>query len=93
MKHGDQNSRIDVVIGVIRNLLNDVATLIESSPTLLVSRWGKKRLHREMDRDFSYILSRLDHEGLPFLTTTLPRLGKWYDSVMAEQSGDRKSVV
>jgi len=81
MKNGSQNSRIEILLGVIRNLLDDIANLIESSATLRVNNILNVR--RECVRDFEYILSRANHEGLSFLTCSMPRLGKWYDSILS----------
>lgn len=87
--NGDQNSRIEIILGVIRNLLDDIAALVESSPTLRVAHeWGSRKIRREVDRDFDYVRSRTTHEGLEFLTISLPRLGKWYDGVISGQSGE-----
>jgi hypothetical protein len=43
-----------------------------------------------MERDYKYVVSRLNHESLNFLTVQLPRLGKWYDSIL---SGNEMSSV
>lgn len=84
--HGDHNSRIEIFLGVIRNLLDDIATLIESSPALRDSM-SHLNPRRETQRDMCYIESRVRHEGIEFLTVALPKLGKWYDDRLAAREG------
>ncbi len=85
---GTQNSRIEIYLGVIRNLLDDLLIMIESSPSLRNSI--PFNCAREIERDFRYIESRTKHEGLEFLTVQLPRLGKWFDRVL---SGNNEALV
>lgn len=82
--HGNHNSRIEILLGVIRNLLDDIANLIEDSQVFRGMVYRNVKI--EIDRDYRYIASRVQHEGLPFLTVTLPRLGKWYDSILADHN-------
>jgi len=86
VNNGDQNSRIEKVLGVIRNLLDDIADMTES-----LSLRGEICIpfdpRKESLRDLAYITSRTHSEGIEFLTTQLPRLGKWYDTLLAERDG------
>lgn len=82
---GTQNSRIEILLGVIRNLLDDLLVIFERSPSLRDSI--PFNLARECARDYLYIESRVLSEGLPFLTGSLPRLGKWFDQKLAERDG------
>ena len=87
MNNGVQNSRIEILLGVIRNLLDDIATLIESSSALR-NVCKKFSPRAEALRDYNYISSRTHSEGVQFLTISLPNLGKWYDGVIAHRNGD-----
>lgn len=77
------NSRIEIYLGVIRNLLDDLKREI-------YMREFPVGLYPDVDRDFSrdydYIQRRVKHEGLEFLTVTLPKLGKWYDMILAQKA-------
>lgn len=88
MKKGNQNSRVEILLGVIRNLLEDIATLIESSDTLRVKT--QLNIRKEILRDFRYVESRTNHESIKFLTTSLPSLGKWYDTHL---SGHNEALI
>jgi len=81
-----QNSRIEIILGVIRNLLDDIANLIESSSTLRLV--NTLNVRREISRDFRYLSSRTDHEGIEFLTISMPILGKWYDKLLVHDNGE-----
>lgn len=87
---GNQNSRIENHLGVIRNLLDDIAHMIETSPAMENFRLSRTTvrtdIRKNIDRDYQYIARRYHHEGLSFLTTSLPILGKWYDGLIAEQT-------
>lgn len=76
------NSRIEIYLGVIRNLLDDLKNEI-------YMREFPVGMYPDIDRDFSrdydYIQRRVKHEGLEFLTVALPKLGKWYDMVLAQK--------
>ena len=82
---GTQNSRIEVYLGVIRNLLDDLLVIAERYPSLrdLIPF----NLKKEISRDYKYISSRTLHEGLEFLTVSLPRLGKWFDVALSGKDG------
>lgn len=82
MKNGIPKSRIEVYLGVIRNLLDDLRTELEASNLRVRC---KLNLAREIERDLAYIETRSRSEGLPFLTVVLPSLGKWYDRWLAGQ--------
>lgn len=86
MKNADHNRRIEIILGVIRNLLDDVATLIEGSSTLRLV--NTLNVQREVLRDMKYISSRTDHESIEFLTIALPTLGKYYDQLLAGHNGE-----
>lgn len=81
MKNGIQNSRVEIYLGVIRNLLDDLLIALGAceSSRLPVGQ----DLVREIARDFAYIRRRTTKEGLSFLTITMPALGKWYDEILA----------
>lgn len=88
MKNGNQNSRVEIILGVIRKLLDDIADLIE----LTLRDSVRFDPHRECDRDFAYIESRTRSEGIAFLTRQLPRLGKWYDEMLFRDMEARPPV-
>lgn len=58
-----QNSLVVFIRDLLENLRHDIV-----------------RIHgahsKEIHRDFDSVLNRLEHEGLPFVTSTLPKLGK-----------------
>lgn len=88
MKTGNQNSRAGTIaLGVIRNLLSDLTTMVRSSQELHASLC-KYNIVRECERDYNYIASRVRKEGLSFLTIALPRLGKWYDEILSGKTGE-----
>jgi hypothetical protein len=84
---GVQNSRIETLLGVIRNLLDDIQNVIGDRK---VFRWDTSEYlvltPKEFERDFRYISRRAGSEGIHFLTVELPRLGKWYDEVLAQRA-------
>jgi hypothetical protein len=84
VKHGIQNSRIETHLGVIRNLLDDIANLIEAFQSF---RFSSSYVTAQIERDYRYIERRVRNEGLSFLTVVLPSLGKWYDSILAGNMG------
>lgn len=87
MTHGTQNSQIEEHLGVIRNLLDDTATLIEGTWSL---PWDiRTGARKQLCRDYTKIVSRARHEGLAFLTITLPAMGKWYDKVLSGKPVER----
>lgn len=83
MLNGNLKSRIEIHLGVVRNLLDDLATMIEGRESLRVRY--TRNIAREIERDYAYIASRTHSEGLSFLTTVLPSLGKWYDVWLSGQ--------
>lgn len=82
MLSGNQNSRIEIHLGVIRNLLDDLVTTIENSP-VLSDQFSIAYVRKQVAYDLSYIVGRTTNEGISFLTTTLPLLGKWYDGYLS----------
>lgn len=81
--YGNQNSRIEINLGVIRHLLEDIAIL--TSQLGLLRDLSASTISMHLRRDFEYIRHRTHHEGEQFLTITLPLLGKWYDQVLAQR--------
>ncbi len=81
MKNGIQNSRVEIYLGVIRNLLDDLLIALGALESSLLPTG--QSLRREIDRDFEYVKRRTMKEGLPFLTVTMPALGRWYDEILA----------
>ena len=89
MNNGSQNSRIEILLGVVRNLLDDIADLTERENRSEEVPRCPFNIRKECDRDYAYISSRTLSEGLSFLAVQLPRLGKWYDNQMVEpDNGD-----
>lgn len=81
---GIHNSQIKArCLGVVRNLLGDIADLIEDSAPLCADIGLNFR--RDLSRDYKTIFARTTTEGIHFLTITLPRLGKWYDEILSTE--------
>lgn len=81
-------NRIEILLGVVRNLLDDIVDLT-------VLYWSERpdgtrksvtsQIMRTSRYDLEYIRKRTLSEGISFLTVQLPRLGKWYDQWISEQ--------
>jgi hypothetical protein len=62
-----RNSQVDFYVGLCEHLL--LSNPLDTSS-------------RDVQRDISYLKYRVEHEGLSFLTKTLPRLGKELDKAL-----------
>jgi hypothetical protein len=79
VQNGTHNSQIEVNLGVIRNLLEDIADMIAEHPQRPAIELA---VRDDLHRDYETIVKRSRHEGIQFLTITLPSLGKWYDKFL-----------
>lgn len=62
-----------------QNLLVLVCETLADVYTYLAKECPTPLKSKDFDRDSAYIAKRYNAEGLPFFTTTLPRLGAWFD--------------
>jgi hypothetical protein len=61
------------ILNLVTETLADVyAILAKASRSNLIR-------DEDLERDITYVKTRFDHEGLPFVTVNLPRLGDWFD--------------
>lgn len=69
--NGNFKSQIEIILGLSREMLRDLRNLDPSVYSEV-----------QLNRDILYLDRRCNSEGLRFLTTTLPKLGKWFDSYL-----------
>lgn len=69
--YGNCNSQIEIILGLTREMLRDLRILDPSVYS-----------ERQLKLDTMYLDKRCSSEGLEFLTTTLPKLGKWFDNFL-----------
>lgn len=77
MKHGDYNSQIELLFGILPKMFHDLYRIIDPH-----NPFFPFDSNVELARDLAYVDRRVKNEGLKFLTVTLPLLGKWVDSLL-----------
>ena len=86
MTSGIQNSHIETLLGLTEKMLADLSvplvSLERSFRAVPYDAEDAEFVIRRLSRDFSTIKRRVKHEGIEYLTITLPRLGKWLDEML-----------
>lgn len=87
MKHGISKSLAQDLLSVVTETIVDAyALMLSLSPTDTIVRKD------DCARDIQYVRRRFQSEGLTFLTTTLPRLGDWFDKFVCGKPGLERVV-
>lgn len=86
MKSGIQNSHIETLLGLTEKMLADLSvplvSLERSFRAVPYDAEDAEFVIRKLSRDFATVKRRVKHEGVEYLTITLPRLGKWLDQML-----------
>lgn len=77
---GTQNSLADITVSVASRMIDDLyAYLVQSG----FRKWSVSSLHKKHELDIRTLNERVACEGVSFLTTALPTLGKSLDAFLS----------
>lgn len=82
MQNGNRNRHIEIYLGLIRQIISDTSDSLVRLRASVFPMEQTPHLLRMLQLDFAAIRRRANSEGLPFLTSTLPVLGRWLDEMM-----------
>jgi hypothetical protein len=82
MKHGISKSLAQEVLSVVTETIVDAYALMFSISPAVIRK-------DDVKLDVQYVKKRTQSEGLTFLTTTLPKLGDWFDEFVRGHTMER----
>lgn len=85
MKSGIQNSHIEILLGLSEQMLEDLSVpLVSLERSFRGPYWVEDAqfVRQRLERDRTTLRKRVQHEGVQYLTITLPKLGKWLQEML-----------